>query len=204
MLVPLGNMARKLREETAGGVYHVYARGNRKEAIFLDDEDRRTYLAKLGLVVREQGWRCLSYALMANHVHHLIELTKPNLAAGMRRLHGDYALKFNRRHDTGGGHLFQQRYGATVAKSDGAAMYFACYVALNPVRAGLCERPEDFAWSSYAATVGREPRPQWLDARRLLSLFGAPDAEGPKRFVDIVDAVRLMGAAGFEPATSRV
>src|SRR5687768_10363974 len=114
-------MPRKPREEVAGGVYHVYARGNRREAIFRQDEDRSTYLAMFGTVALELRWRPLAYCLMTNHVHHLIELTHPNLGVGMRDAHAQYARWFNTRHGTGGGHLFEKRFGSSRAASGGAA-----------------------------------------------------------------------------------
>jgi putative transposase len=197
-------VARKTREEFVGGAYHVFARGNRKEPIFFDDDDRRVYLAEFGAIALDHGWRCLAYCLMTNHVHHVVELTKPNLGKGIGVLHGGYARWFNARHQTGGGHLFQRRYGATLARSDGALMYFLCYVLLNPVRAGLCERPEDFPWSSYAATAGRETGPAWVDHDRALSYFGSAADDRRRRFVESLNAVRLMGIAGFEPPTDRV
>ena len=195
-------MPRKPREEIAGGVYHVFARGNRKGRIFVDDGDRRRYLTGFGAVARDLGWSCLAYCLMTNHVHHVIELREPNLAQGMRTAHRAYAHEFNVRHETGGGHLFQERYGATLAPNEGVAMYFVCYVLLNPVRAQLCERPEDFGWSSYACTIGLAERPVWLDRARLLSYFGEPSADPTSRFVSVIDAVRFMGVAGFGPDTS--
>ena len=193
---------RKPRQEIAGGVYHVFARGNRKEPIFVDDDDRRRYLAGFGAVAQDLGWRCLAYCLMTNHVHHVIELREPNLARGIHAAHRAYAREFNVRHETGGGHLFQQRYGATQAPNDGVAMYFVCYVLLNPVRAQLCQRPEEFRWSSYASTVGLADRPVWLDRATLLSYFGDASTDPTSRFVSLVDAVRFMGVAGFEPETS--
>jgi len=200
----MGSVTRKPREEIAGGAYHVFARGNRKEPIFVDDVDRHAYLTEFGAVAIELGWRCLAYCLMTNHVHHVVELSEPNLGKGIGLIHGGYARAFNDRHQTGGGHLFQRRYGATLARNDGVLMYFLCYVLLNPVRAGLCSRPEHFAWSSYAATAGLEMGPPWLYDDRALSHF-APERENRRRrFIEIVDAVRLMGVAGFEPATSRV
>src|SRR4051812_5041954 len=105
-------MPRKPREEMAGGVYHVWARGNRREPIFVDDEDRREYLSRLGETSDDFGWRPLAYCLMSNHVHHLIELTEPNLADGIKVAHGRYAKYFNERHGTGGGHLFEKRFGS--------------------------------------------------------------------------------------------
>ena len=145
------------------------------------------------------SWRPLAYCLMTNHVHHLIELSEPNLSDGIGRMHGRYAKWFNGQHQTGGGHLFQKRFGSSLATNDGTLMYFACYVLLNPVRQGLCARPEQYPWSSCAATLGAEAAPEWLDIGRLVGYFGS---EG--RLRQILEAVQVMGAVGFEPATSRV
>jgi REP element-mobilizing transposase RayT len=103
-------MPRKPRELVAGGVYHVYARGNKRALIYEDDEDRAAYLELLGRNVAWHGWRCLMYCLMDNHVHLLLETPRPNLHDGMRVLHGSYAQLFNRRHSHLG-HVFQGRYG---------------------------------------------------------------------------------------------
>src|SRR5690242_13743227 len=104
-------MGRKPRENVANGVYHVFARGNSRAPIYLDDDDRRIYLWMLARVVLRQGWRCLAYCLMTNHVHLLLETPEPNLSHGMQQLHGGYALSFNARHGRIG-HVFQGRYGA--------------------------------------------------------------------------------------------
>src|SRR4051794_25897040 len=98
-------MPRKPRELVAGGIYHVFARGAKRAAIFEDDVDRHAYLALLGKNVRWHGWRCLMYCLMDNHVHLLIETPEPNLDVGMCRHHGAYARAFNRRYATPG-HVF--------------------------------------------------------------------------------------------------
>jgi REP element-mobilizing transposase RayT len=193
-------MARKPRELVAGGVYHVFARGVRREAIFLDDEDRREYLSIWGLVARDLGWRCLAYCLMGNHVHHLVETPRANLSDGVREAHSAYARYFNEAHDTVG-HLFERRYGASLAKSRGAIWYFAAYVALNPVRAGMCRQPEDHAWSSHGAVVARRTGPRWLDVERLLFHYGT-DPLG--RYRQIVATVQILGAAGFDPTPAAV
>ena len=99
-------MPRRPREELADAIHHVYARGNDRRAIYLDDGDRAAYLAMLGRVVVMKGWRCLAYCLMDNHVHLLIETPEPNLGSGMQRLHGLYAQSHNERHGRSG-HLFQ-------------------------------------------------------------------------------------------------
>src|SRR5687768_8730792 len=106
---PLGVMARKPRMEVAPGVYHVYARGNDRRRIFLDDEDRRRYLALLAAVTSHRRWLTMAYCLMDNHVHLLIETLEPNLGRGMHRLQGGFAQWFNKRHGTTG-HVFERRY----------------------------------------------------------------------------------------------
>ncbi len=196
-------MPRKSRREEGGGTYHVFARGNRREPIFCDAGDRSQYLLTLGLVVEELEWRVLAYCLMENHVHLLIETTLPNRAAGMQVLHGTYARYFNDMYAKTG-HLFQRPYGFSRSRNNGTTMYFACYVLLNPVRAGLCQLPEQYRWSSYRATIGHADPPPWLDVTRLLGYFGEREADAVKRFTTVVSAVGDMGAAGFEPATSRV
>jgi putative transposase len=95
---PIGGMARKPRDEFGPGVYHVYARGNDRQRIFVTEADRIFYLDLLGKVTVQRSWRTLAYCLMGNHVHMLIETVAPNLAAGMQRLHGRYAQRYNQRH----------------------------------------------------------------------------------------------------------
>jgi putative transposase len=163
-------MPRKPRQEVAGGIHHVFARGNDKRDIYVDDVDRRTYLAILRQVVRWKRWRCLAYCLMPNHVHLLLETPQANLGAGMQFLHGRYAQRFNERHKRVG-HVFQGRYGSVHITSDEHLWTTAAYVALNPVAADLCETPEEWPWSSHAATLQGRPRHRWLDIPRLLSFF---------------------------------
>jgi putative transposase len=144
---------RKPREEVAGGVYHVFARGVNRRSVFLDDGDCQVYLVTLRGVIAVFGWHVLSYCLMTNHVHLVIETPYPNLGRGMQRLHGHYGRHFNRRHDRLG-HLFERRFGHNPIKSDAQLCATLAYVAENPVDAGLCARPEDWRRSSDAATKG--------------------------------------------------
>src|SRR5438034_10645030 len=104
-------MARRPRQEEAGAIHHVWARGVERRSIFLSDEDRRRYLSLLAYVVKTWRWRCHAYCLMPNHMHLVIETPEPNLGAGMQYLQGMYALDFNQRYDRVG-HLFQGRYGS--------------------------------------------------------------------------------------------
>jgi REP element-mobilizing transposase RayT len=172
--------------EVEAGIHHVYARGNDRRAVFLDDADRHLYLARLAAVVERQQWRCLAYCLMGNHVHLLVETAEPNLGSGMHRLQGGYVQRFNKRHGSVG-HLFQGRYGAVRVESDAQLWTTAGYIAANPVEAGLCRRPEHWRWSSHAATIGRHA-PSWLAVRRLHELFSAGAPDGRRRYAEFVDA----------------
>lgn len=177
-------MARPLREEVEDGVFHVYARGNAKQPIYLDDFDRRTYLHLLGVTVEKRKWRCLAYCLMENHVHLLLETPEANLAAGMQWCHGLYARGFNERHDRVG-HLFQGRYGAVRVTSDAQLWTLLRYLSLNPVEAGLCTRPADWRWGSYCAV--RDDAPAWLDRARLLEYLSGAGGDPWRRYVDFVE-----------------
>ena len=171
-------MARKPRAEDAGAVHHVYARGNRSAQIFLDDVDRHLYLRLLGQAVREQEWACLSYCLMGNHVHLLIETPRPNLGSGMRKLHGKYGLRFNQRHGFVG-HVFQGRYGAVRITDDEHLVTVLRYIDGNPVEAGL---GSDWPWCSSLGLRGG-PAPPWLALGRLPALL-------PSGQIDLADDVQ--------------
>lgn len=168
-------MARPLRLEFAGALYHLTARGDRQESIFLDDRDRRSFLDLLGKEVKQQGWVCYAYCLMDNHYHLMMETPEPNLVRGMRRLNGVYTQAFNRRYNKVG-HVFQGRYKAIVVDKENYLLELSRYVVMNPVRAKVVGRPEDWTWSSYRATAGKITPPQWLSAEKLLSFFGGQRA----------------------------
>jgi putative transposase len=178
-------MARPPREELAGGIHHVYARGNAKEAIYRDDADRERYLVILGKAVVRHRWRCLAYCLMDNHVHLLIETPVPNLGSGMQWLHSLYAQAFNHRHERAG-HVFQGRFGAVRVRSDAQLLMVARYIARNPVEGGLCGDPDDWSWSSHATAYDEGRAPAWLDTNRLLGFFGAGGGDSLRRYLDFV------------------
>ena len=146
-------MARPLRIEYPGAVYHVTARGNARAAIFLGDDDRRCFLALFAEAVERRGWACYAYCLMDNHYHLLIETASANLSRGMRHLNGVYTQRFNRAHGRVG-HLFQGRYKAILVEKQAYLLELCRYVVLNPVRAGMVAGPGDWVWSSYRETVG--------------------------------------------------
>jgi len=164
-------MARPLRVEYHGALYHLTARGNARADIFADDHDRSLFLGLLGKEIAQQGWRCYAYCLMGNHYHLLIKTPNPNLVAGMRRLNGVYTQAFNRRHGRVG-HVFQGRYKSIVVDKDSYGLELCRYIVLNPVRAGMVKRAQSWAWSSFRAMTGRASVPEWLDAAWVLGQFG--------------------------------
>ncbi len=160
-------MARPLRVEFEGAVYHITSRGNAGQTIFLDDSDRLHLLDVLREVVERFGWICYAYCLMSNHYHLLIETPRANLSRGMRHLNGVYTQSFNRRHKRTG-HVFQGRFKAILIEKESHLLEVARYVVLNPVRAKMVKYPRQWTWSSYRATVGEIASPVFLSAGWLL------------------------------------
>lgn len=173
--VASGTMSRPLRLEFPGALFHVTSRGNRKQEIFRDDADHELFLKLLGAAVDRFGWIVTSYALMRNHFHIVMQLTRNTMSKGMQWLNGCYSQAFNRRHCCVG-HLFQDRPHAPLVDGESYAMELLRYVVLNPVRAHIVEHPRDFKWSSYCALVGLVPAPEWLAVDDALAGFG-PDRD---------------------------
>ncbi|MGH3104573.1 MAG: REP-associated tyrosine transposase [Gaiellaceae bacterium] len=131
------------------GSYHVVTRGTARASIFLDDDDRRSFLALLWSTSVRLGWTCHAYCLMTNHYHLVLEAPAPNLSRGLQRLNGVYAQSFNNRHGRVG-HLFQGRFWSLPIETEEQFAETCDYVLLNPVRAGLCELATDWRWSGGA------------------------------------------------------
>ncbi len=165
-------MARPLRLEYPGALYHLTARGNAQQDIYLTDGDRERFLTLLGREVEQQGWRCYAYCLMSNHYHLLIETPEANLVTGMRRLNGHYTQGFNKSHGRVG-HLFQGRYKSIVVEKDNYLLELCRYIPLNPVRAGMVKETAAWPWSSYRATAYWKPKIDWLDSGSILNHFGS-------------------------------
>ena len=177
-------MPRRPRQEEAGAIHHVFARGVDKRATFRTVLDCRRYLDLLAETVVRCGWNCLGYCLMPNHLHILVETPVPNLGRGMQRLHGDYAAGFNRRHGLSG-HVFQGRYGSKRVTTDAQLWTVAAYIAQNPVEAKLCSRADDWEWSGHRPTLTGDA-PPWLARGRLLELFGALGGNPLSRYASFV------------------
>jgi REP element-mobilizing transposase RayT len=162
------------------------ARGNGRMQIFLDDEDYRQFTFCLGEVVEEYQLECWNYCLMPNHYHLTLRPTLPNLSDAMKRLNGEYAQSWNRRHQRVG-HVFQGRFKDQIVQNGRYLLALSRYVALNPVRANLVAMPEEWAWSSYQAICGLQDCPSFLAADCTLRLFGNGHIDGLRaRFSEFV------------------
>jgi REP element-mobilizing transposase RayT len=188
-------MSRPLRLDHAGALWHVTSRGNERREVFLDDEDRREFLRLLGRSVELFGWKLHAWVLMSNHYHLFVGTPEATLSRGMRQLNGDFAQHFNRRHGRDG-HVFQGRFKAILVQRDAHLLEVARYVVRNPVRAGMVASPGDWPWSSYRATAGLEPAPEWLDTSFLLEQFGTRKAAAATKYREFV---LDQGAASYDP-----
>lgn len=164
-------MARPLRIELSGGLYHVTSRGDRREDIYLDNSDRANWLTLFGQVCKRFNWVCHVYCLMNNHYHIVVETVEGNLSRGMRQLNGVYTQTFNRLHNRVG-HVYQGRYKAILVEKDSYLLELSRYVVLNPVRAGLVKNVDQWPWSSYSAMIGESACPEWLQTDWILGQFG--------------------------------
>jgi REP element-mobilizing transposase RayT len=164
-------MARPLRLEYEGALYHITSCGNARDGIFLGDSDRTRFLEIVSDVVKRYSWICHAYCLMSNHYHLLIETPDVNLSRGMQLLNGVYTQWFNRRYQRVG-HLFQGRFKAILVEKESHLLQLARYIVLNPVRAKMVRSVRDWPWSSYRATAGQTTEvPELLTVSWILSQF---------------------------------
>lgn len=202
-------MARPLRIEYDGALYHVTSRGNNRKPIFRDESDRELFLDTLARVTQRFHWICHTYCLMNNHYHLVIETPDGNLSMGMRQLNGVYTQAFNKRHHRVG-HVFQGRFKAILVQRDSHFLEVCRYVVLNPIRAKLIEHPRQWKWSSYNATTGRVTAHDCLTVDEILSHFGSRKAGAQEKYREFVQdgihasalwddlqAQSLLGAEGF-------
>ena len=201
-------MARPLRIEYEGALYHVTSRGNAGQEIFADDEDRNAFLEILSDTVERFAWICHAYCLMSNHYHLLLETPDANLSRGMRQLNGVHTQRFNRRHGRHG-HVLQGRFKSILVEKESHLLELARYVVLNPVRAKMVRSAQHWPWSSYRATAGQvDPLPllttEWIlsqfsrDSQEAMTLYRKFVRQG--RGAEVWDELRggvLMGSARF-------
>ena len=174
-------MARPLRIEFAGALYHLTSRGDGQEDIYRSDDDRHRFFAVLGEVCERFDWIVHAYCLMGNHYHLLVETPGGNLAKGMRQLNGVYTQAFNRAHRRVG-HVFQGRYKAILVQKETYLLELARYIVLNPVRARMVRTAKDWPWSSYRATAGFATGEPWLQTDWILSAFARQKGRAMARY----------------------
>ncbi|NOQ87443.1 MAG: addiction module toxin RelE [Gammaproteobacteria bacterium] len=178
-------MARPLRIEFAGALYHVTARGNAQGDIYLTDKDREKYLSLLQNTCNRYNWYCHAYCLMSNHYHLLIEAREASLSKGMKYLNGSYSQFFNY-HNKRVGHLLQGRYKAILVQKESYLLELARYIVLNPVRARMVRTAQDWPWSSFRATAGYTLREPCLTTDWILAAFAKTKKQARQRYREFV------------------
>jgi putative transposase len=160
--------------DVAPGLFHVYAHSVwAADALFRDDDDRLMFLRELTLATSRVGWTCLGYCLMTTHYHLVLDVGEAALPKGMHALNFRYASSYNGRHAMKG-HVHGRRYGARRLTTEIDLLDAFKYVVRNPVEAMLCERPEQWVWSSYAATIGLATQQSFVEPDRILRCFRGP------------------------------
>ena len=203
-------MARALRIEYPGAFYHVTSRGNEQKEIFKSNKDREQFLHYIETAKERYGAVMHSYCLMNNHYHLLLETPKGNLSQIMRHINGAYTTYFNVKRKRFG-HLFQGRYKSILVDADEYAKELSRYIHLNPVRAGIVSRPEEYEWSSYRDYIGKS-KSAWLKTDFILGYFDKQVTSGRKKYKQFTEegigreeisplqatvASTLLGSDGF-------
>jgi REP element-mobilizing transposase RayT len=204
-------MTRPLRIEYSGAVYHITARGNARQNIFLDDSDRSLFLEVIRNTVTRYNWLCHGFCLMDNHYHLLLETPDPNLSLGMRHLNGVYTQHFNRKH-LRVEHVFQGRFKSVLVDKEAHLLELCRYIVLNPVEAKMVFHPSQYSWTSFNFTAKSIKKPSFLsvdwvvgqfsrkrrDTRRLYREFvvGKIDGSIDKPWKKLVDQV-ILGDEDF-------
>ncbi len=180
-------MARPLRIEYDGALYHVTSRGNERKLVFKDDTDRNIFLDTLHKVNKRYNWLCHAYCLMNNHYHLVIETSDGNLSKGMRQLNGVYTQLFNKRHKRVG-HIFQGRYKAILIQKESHVLEVCRYVVLNPVRAKTVTGAKEWRCSSYRATYGIDKPHPCLTTDWILGQFAKQKRTAERKYKEFVEA----------------
>lgn len=181
-------MSRPLRITYPGAFYHITARGNEAKEIFRDIRDREKFLSYLESATQRYRALIHVYCLMKNHYHLLLETPAGNLSEIMHHINGAYTTYFNVKRQRSG-HLFHGRYKAILVERDEYAKELSRYIHLNPVRAKMVDRPEEYRWSSHGCFIGLRKAPEWLARDFILSYFGKKASRAQQAYRDFVNAV---------------
>jgi putative transposase len=178
-------MPRTRRREFANAIHHVTGKAPSRRLLFVDDADHRLYLQLLAREIRERGWRLMTYCQLSNHLHLLVQTPEPDLGAGLKRVHEDFARQINARRAEGG-HLFGARFHNGVVTSDRHVQACIRYIARNPVDAGICRHPRQWPWSAHGALAGLTPAPSFLDIDAAYAHLGINAREARIKYVELV------------------
>ncbi len=187
-------MARARRDWIEGSIYHLFSRGSNRQAIFLNDGDYVEFDMLLGQAIRKHRIESFGWSLMPNHWHGIFRCLAEGLSRFVQHLNHRYALRFDRRWGRTA-HVFDNRFGAVLQKTEEQFLWTLRYVVRNPVEAGLCSSPFDARWSSFAATAGLAPAPEYLRVGEILDHFGREPESARQRFVEFVIGAAPDGAA---------
>jgi putative transposase len=179
-------VARPLRIIFPGAFYHITSRGNEKKDVFKSRRDREKFLDYLASATERYGAVIHAYCLMNNHYHLILETPAGNLSEIMQHINSAYTTYFNLKRKRAG-HLFQGRYKAILVEANEYLVELSRYIHLNPVRAGIVYRPEDYTWSSYRSYIGLCSMPKWLERKYILGNFGKKEGEATKKYKAFVE-----------------
>lgn len=178
-------MARRRREWIEGGLYHLFARGSNKQAIFLTDADYVDFHQLFEESVLRSGLDVFAWAYMPNHWHVVVRSPAVGLSSFMKRVNHRHALRFDRRWARRA-HLFENRFGAVFQETEEQFLWTLRYVVRNPVDAGICAEAQDARWTSFASTAGLVSAPSYLRVDEILAHFGSPGGSARERYVEFV------------------
>jgi REP element-mobilizing transposase RayT len=188
-------MARQLRIEFEDAFYHITSRGNLRDDIFFEDKDRERFLEILSRTKERYGYLLHAYTLMGNHYHLLMETPKANISQIMQNINTSYTVFINRKHRRSG-HLFQGRFKGIIVDKDEYLVTLSRYIHLNPVRAGVVERPEDYRWTSYGAFIEKKAMNTLVDTTDTLSRFSKEKGKAIKEY-SVVSRNKPIRLASF-------
>jgi putative transposase len=183
------------RLQFAGAIYHISTLATGPSEFFRTPYDYRGFLIILERAAEKYGLLLHAYCLMVTHYHLVVTTPEPNIARAMQYLNSIYARAFNKRYGRLG-HFVAARYSSRLIETEGHAYEVSRYVPLNPVRSELCELPEEWPWSSYAATIGLRQEPAFLDSSWILRLFGEDLCTARRTYADFVEAARVSETVG--------
>lgn len=179
-------MGRPLRIEFENAVYHITSRGNERKKIYRDDGDKEKFLGLLEDYKNRYNFLIHCFVLMDNHYHLVIETLRPNLIKIMHGLNSGYTGYFNKKYKRSG-HLFQGRYKAIIVDKENYLLELSRYVHLNPLRAKIINKPQDYKWSSYGGYIRKKEVNNLNNYNWLLSIFGNEEKKSRRQYNEFVE-----------------